>query len=174
MAKVTLGVNTIKQDEPKTTEKKTEKKTKKISNYKEAKIYAIRSPNTKYYYIGSTTEKYLSQRLMRHNSDYIAYMNATNGKGFVYSFYVLEQGDAYIELIENFKCDDKHELKAREGHFIREGKEFVCNKYEAGRLNRTLYSKTYRDKKKRIEMLKEQIKEKQDIIDELEKEEDGS
>jgi hypothetical protein len=52
----------------------------------------------------------------------------------------------------------------------------VCNRYEAGRDDRAVWTKTYRDKKKRIAMLQEQIKEKQDIITELEKDttEDGA
>ena len=163
MESVEKGGKKVKQAEA--------KKTKKVADYKLGKIYRIRSPHTKYYYVGSTTEKYLSQRLLRHNSDFLAFMNAKNKKGYMYSFYVLEQGDAYIELVENFSCNDKHELKSREGYFIREGADLVCNRYEAGRDDRAVWTKTYRDKKKRIAMLQEQIKEKQDIITELEKEE---
>jgi len=115
-------------------EKKREEKIKpkKKADYSLGKIYAIRSPHTKYYYVGSTTEKYLSQRLVRHRSDYKSYMNKTNTKGYLYSSFIIEQGDAYIELLENYSCKDTHELKAREGHYIREGGDLISNKYVAG------------------------------------------
>jgi len=107
-------------------------KQKKKADYSLGKIYAIRSPHTEFYYVGSTTEKYLSQRLVRHKSDYKSYINQTNNKGYLYSSYIIEQGDAYIELLENFPCKDLHELKAREGHYIREGGDLISNKYIAG------------------------------------------
>lgn len=152
-----LGGFKIKQDKP-----------KKCADYKQGKIYAIRSPHTKYYYVGSTTEKYLSQRLTRHKSDFNSYMSKSNDKSYMYSFYIIEQGDSYIELIENYACNDAHELKAREGHFIREDEDNVCNKYVAGGHPKSHYCKTYRDKKKR-KQLEEQIEENKKKITELEK-----
>lgn len=144
-------------------------KSKKCADYKQGKIYAIRSPNTECYYIGSTTEKYLSQRLTRHKSDFNSYMSKSNDKGYMYSFYIIEKGKPYIELIENYACNDAHELKAKEGHYIREGGDKVCNKYVAGGHTKSHYCKTYRDKKKRIKELEEQIEENKNKIKELEK-----
>jgi hypothetical protein len=109
------------------------KTTKKVSDYKQGKIYAIRSHKTPYYYIGSTTEPRLSGRLCRHRSDWKAYMELNNSKGYMYSSFIIEQGDAYIELVENFPCENKDQLKAREGHHIRTGGDMVCNHNIAGR-----------------------------------------
>ena len=51
----------------------------------------------------------------------------------------------YIELIENFPCTDIYELKAREGHYIR----------QIGTLNKTIEGRT---NKEWAESHKEQIK----------------
>ena len=39
-------------------------------NYGNSKIYKIWSPNGDNIYIGSTTKKYLSQRMVEHRCDY--------------------------------------------------------------------------------------------------------
>ena len=43
----------------------------------------------------------------------------------------------YIELIENFPCSDMYELRAREGHFIRD--HGTLNKVIAGRTSKQYY-----------------------------------
>lgn len=83
------------------------------TNYKNGKIYTIRSPNTDKVYVGSTCST-LSKRLYFHK------LNHTNGKSqSTTSFKIFEFGNAYIELVEKFPCDCKTELHKREGHFIR-------------------------------------------------------
>lgn len=85
-------------------------------NYGHGKIYRIRCNITGLQYIGHTTKQYLSQRLTWHKSGYLQWLD---GRGqFCSSYYVLQEGDYTIELIENFPCDDINELKARERHFI--------------------------------------------------------
>ena len=60
----------------------------------------------------------------------------------------------YIELIENFPCNDIYELRAREGHFIRE--IGTLNKQIAGRPIKE-YRKQYHEEHK--ELIKENKKE---------------
>lgn len=88
-----------------------------MPDYKEGKIYAIRSPNTDKYYIGSTTQR-LHKRFHAHKKE----KNTTTSK------LVLECGDAYIELLELCSCNSKDELSKREGELIREHKDKIVNK----------------------------------------------
>lgn len=97
-------------------------------NYALGKIYAIKSKSTPYYYVGSTAEENLSRRLCRHTSDYISFMNKTNNKGYVTSFFVIEQDDAEIVLLESYPCNNKIELKDREAYHIKSGGDNVVNK----------------------------------------------
>jgi len=56
-----------------------------------------------------------------------------DGKGsHVGSYDILECGDAYIELVENYPCADRNELNRREGIVIRET-DNCCNRIIAGR-----------------------------------------
>ena len=98
-------------------------------NYANTKIYKIVCNKTGKVYIGSTTKKYLSDRLAGHRRDYEAYL--LKEKGFITSFYILENNDYEIVLIENFPCQDKNEKNARERNYI-ENIECV-NKQHPGR-----------------------------------------
>ena len=102
-----------------------------MPDYSKGKIYCIRSHQTDDIYIGSTIQK-LGNRIARHRGDYKLYKNKE--KGFCTSFYILDYGDAYIELIKNYPCDDKYELKREEGKHQRE-MECVNKKIE-GRTNK--------------------------------------
>lgn len=78
-------------------------------------VYKLWSPQTDKVYIGSTASRYLSQRMSAHTSSY------RKGKGCVSTAHqILEYPDATIELLETVLFQDKHELYAREGHWIRE------------------------------------------------------
>jgi len=98
------------------------------TNYKNGKVYQIWSVHTEQVYVGSTTQK-LSQRMTKHRLDYKSYLEGK--RGYVSSFEILDLGDVKIELIENFPCNSKEELRAREGFYIR--KENCVNKRIAGR-----------------------------------------
>ena len=87
-----------------------------MPNYQNGKVYSIRSYQTENIYIGSTTVA-LSKRLQKHKSGLKTYEK--NGKKFTSSYQLLHYDDCYIELIENVPCDNKEELLAREGHYIR-------------------------------------------------------
>jgi hypothetical protein len=100
--------------------------TEKINKYQNGKIYVIRSPSTDKIYIGSTIEKYLSGRFSGHNSKYKRFLN---GKGNnVLSFEIIKLGNAYIELLELFPCNNKLELHKREGELIRAHKINCVNR----------------------------------------------
>ena len=96
-------------------------KNPEMPNYQNGKIYSIRSRSRPdLIYIGSTIRP-LSERLAghRHKAKYMC------------SRQIIDIGDAYIELIENFSCSNVEELRRREGHFQR---SMTCiNQLIAGR-----------------------------------------
>jgi hypothetical protein len=97
-------------------------------DYKNGKIYTIRSHQTDQFYIGSTCSP-LSKRLYEHKNSYKCYLN---GKSyFITSFEIVKYDDVYIELLEEYPCENKMMLRKREGELIRDN---TCvNKYIAGR-----------------------------------------
>ena len=125
-------------------------------------IYKICSnhPEITDIYVGSTEQK-LGRRMASHRNVYKRYLKnlATNISIFE-SFTKYGVDKFHIELIENFPCNTKTELKSRENHFIR---ELQCvNKYRAytsaddkkkeqverSRQYRLLNKESIRDKKK--------------------------
>ena len=79
-----------------------------MPNYQNGKIYSVRSRSRPdLIYIGSTTRR-LSERFGRHKAP----SASTSAKQIILI------GDAYIELIENYSCNSKEELLARERYFI--------------------------------------------------------
>jgi hypothetical protein len=93
-----------------------------MNKYQNGKIYAIKSPNTDKIYIGSTTQKYLSSRLTQHKCV----------KSNISSKEIINCGDAYIELIEMYPCNNIMELNKREGEIFNLYNNKV-NKTQAGR-----------------------------------------
>ena len=82
-----------------------------MPNYQNGKIYSIRSRSQEdLVYVGSTTQS-LALRFGKHK-------RAIN-KQKTSSKQIIDIGDAYIELIENYPCDSKEELHRREGQIIR-------------------------------------------------------
>ena len=97
-------------------------------NYQKGKIYTIRSRNSDKVYVGSTCNE-LRKRIYEHKTDYKNWVNG-NPK-YVSSYEVLKDGMCYIELFEKYPCNDKNELKRREGEVMR---SMECvNKDIAGR-----------------------------------------
>jgi hypothetical protein len=89
-------------------------------DYKNGKIYKIESHAGDKVYVGSTTKKYLSQRMDKHRRDYKGW-KAEKGH-FISSFILFDEytlENCNIVLLENFECTSKDELRAREGHYIR-------------------------------------------------------
>jgi hypothetical protein len=125
-------------------------------NYQNGKIYAIRTYQTEEIYIGSTCSP-LYKRLYKHKHSLKRWKK---GKaGYTTSYKILEYGDAYIELIENYPCNSKEELRRREGEEIRSCE--CVNKRIPGRTKKELYEdnkeEILKQKKKYYETHKQKI-----------------
>ena len=120
-------------------------------DYANGKIYTIRSFQTDKYYIGSTTQT-LTKRLSCHKSHY--------KKGVFYtSSEIIQYGDCYIELLEDFPCFKKDQLCKREGQLIREHKDNCVNKAIAGRTRKEYLVDNKEQRKQYREQNKEHKKE---------------
>ena len=83
--------------------------------YQDGKIHQILNSETDDIYIGSTTQK-LSKRMTNHNTQ------AKNGKTHLLYKKMREIGGDkfYIELVENYPCENLEQLNKREGEYLRE------------------------------------------------------
>jgi len=88
----------------------------------DGRIYAIKSPNTSKIYIGSTKHALLS-RMMEH------IRHARCEKVKCRSREIINAGDAYIELIEEYTCGSRIELTKREYEIMRNTPNIV-NSYK--------------------------------------------
>ena len=85
-------------------------------DYKNGKIYKVLNSITDDVYVGSTTQP-LSKRMAKHRID----MKTYKKDRLLYTkMNELSADKFYIELIEQCPCDNKEQLRAREGHFIRQ------------------------------------------------------
>ena len=99
-------------------------------DYKNSKIYKIESLEGNCVYYGSTTQK-LCVRMAGHKRHY-------RNKRVITSKHILCFDDAKIYLVENYPCNSKEELLAREGYYI---KNNVCvNKKIPGRDRKQYYN----------------------------------
>jgi hypothetical protein len=109
-------------------------------DYKNGKIYSLRTHKSDECYIGSTTQP-LSKRFYHHKKN-----NNTSSKSLFEKY-----DDVYIELIELFPCETKSQLHKREGELQREHKERMVNKNIAGRTDQEYHldnldkHKTYKE-----------------------------
>lgn len=85
-------------------------------DYKNGKIYTLRSHQTDKIYIGSTSTP-LHKRLYNHKKLYECWKRGNSV--YVTSYEILKYPDVYIELLEEFPCDNKLQLNTREGEYIR-------------------------------------------------------
>jgi len=86
------------------------------NKYSRGKIYSIRSPHTDKIYIGCTINE-----LPKRYFDHIKQKTTEAEK-------IIQFGDSYIELLENFSCNDRNELLKREGELIRANGDKCVNK----------------------------------------------
>ena len=125
------------------------------NKYKKGQIYKIVSPDFSMCYVGSTTEG-LSRRLARHKASY-NYKQKYGKKKDCSCFKLFNEFGAdncKIYWIEDYPCNSKKELEAREGFYIQ---HMECvNTNVAGR-PRSEWHKEYREKNK--ERLDEYYKE---------------
>ena len=107
-------------------EGKTEKKTK---NYQNGKIYCIRNYKNDEIYVGSTCQS-LSQRMSQHRAD----MKTKRCQRTKIYETMADIGfeHFYIELLEDYPCENKNQLLRREGEYIRDLKASL-NSLIAGR-----------------------------------------
>ena len=118
-------------------------------DYKNGKIYCIRNSIDEdiYIYIGSTCQP-LSKRMTDHRRS----INSSRDKNMPLYIKIRELGitNFYIELLEEYGCDNKEQLRAKEGEYIR----------KMGSLNRRVEARTikeYRhDKKEHLQACKKQ------------------
>jgi hypothetical protein len=96
-----------------------------MPDFQRGKVYRIVCRKTGQQYVGSTTMKYLSQRLALHAH------NHRHSKDNCSSRKVIEGADYFIELLEECPCETKPELLARERHWIENAP--CVNKNIAGR-----------------------------------------
>ena len=115
-------------------------------DYKNGKVYQVLNHVNNDIYVGSTCQA-LSKRLHEHKS----HLNV--GKGELYKLMrIIGKEPFYIELIESYPCNNREELRAREGYYIRE--RGSLNKAIAGRTRQEWfednkeYDKQYHDKNK--------------------------
>ena len=86
-----------------------------MTDYSKGKIYKILNNIDDEIYIGSTSEP-LSRRMARHRS-----LANTNPYNKWYKHMVdIGIDKFYIELVENYPCNNNDELRAKEGHVIRQ------------------------------------------------------
>ena len=111
-------------------------------DYKNGKIYSIRSYQTKNVYIGSTTQP-LTKRLSLHKTKFNSWISEK--AGYVSSYEIIQYDDSYIELIEQYPCKNRSELLKREGEIIRNSDD-VVNKMIPGRTKKEYYNDN-KDKK---------------------------
>lgn len=152
--------------------------TRNKTDYSKGKIYKIISNLTDNFYIGSTAQKYLCDRLNNHKVEYNRWIK-TN-KRYCSSFELIKLEQYKIILIENYSCNSKAELQQRE--------QFYIDKYKCDNLlnihrsfNSMEYTKEYKKEweknkgKDRTEYYKkwnskEEVKLKKRIYDEKQKE----
>jgi len=155
-----------------------------MPNYQNGKIYKIINYDNDDIYIGSTCES-LSCRLSKHRNKHNEYLKGNCN--YITSFKILEIPSAKIILIENFPCNTKEELNAREAYYIREldcvnkyiplrtGKEYVEDNKEYVKEWKANYyienkEKLSEQKKANYEANKEVVKAKQKAYYEANKE----
>jgi len=130
-------------------------------DYKNGKIYAIRSYQTDEVYIGSTCSS-LAKRLYDHRKSFRLYPESK--KGYMTSFKILQHPDHYIELLELCPCNSKIELHKREGKFIRSNN--CVNKMIPGRDMKQYYQ----DNKERIKQrIRKHYQDNKDVINQRRK-----
>ena len=117
-------------------------------NYQEGKIYKIYNTINDDIYVGSTTLK-LCERMRDHRK---GYRHRTRQHYPLYKAFI-EHGveHFFIELIEKCPCNDKDELRKKEGEYIKDLKPSL-NRFVAGRTKKEYYE----DNKERISKVQQE------------------
>jgi len=118
-----------------------------MPNYSKSKIYKIVCNITGLIYIGSTSQT-LTRRIQDHKKNYKRYLNEKYN--FTSSFKIIENNNYDIILVEDFPCERKEQLHARERYWI-ENTECV-NMFIPTRT----YKEWYQDNKAKIKEKKKE------------------
>ena len=110
-----------------------------MPDYKNGKIYCIRSYQTDDVYIGSTTQK-LCRRMTDHRKKYKGWVKGK--RQYTTSYEIIKLCNAYIELLELFPCGCKDELHKKECEYIRNMK--CVNKCIPGRTQKEYKEEYYK------------------------------
>jgi len=89
-----------------------------MNRYENGKIYKLIDNTNGNIYIGTTCLPSLAKRLAQHRSYYNGYIKGYEQHRYVTSFKILENNDYSIVLIEEYPCQTKDQLLARERHHI--------------------------------------------------------
>ena len=109
------------------------------NKFQRGKIYTIRSHLTDLIYVGSTVEPYLSTRLKGHRKNFKGYKKGKDNYRTSFDIFEIDE-NAYIELYEEYPCQNLQQLRKREGEVIR---SLDCvNKRIEGRTKKE-YNKQY-------------------------------
>ena len=96
-----------------------------MPEYKNSKIYAIKSEQAQKYYIGATTKR-LCQRMAQHRQNYNKYVDKKVDHDC--SFDILQFSDAQIQLLESYECNTKDELNNKLQSYLTSYKDKIVNK----------------------------------------------
>jgi hypothetical protein len=97
-------------------------------DYKNGRIYQILNKVNKDVYVGSTCQP-LSKRMAKHRMDMLS--KTKLHRPLYTKMNQLGSDCFYIELLEEYPCESKEQLRKREGHYIRE--LGTLNTLQAGR-----------------------------------------
>jgi hypothetical protein len=92
-------------------------------NYQLSTIYKIEPKNADKndkVYVGSTSQKYLSTRFAIHKNDFRLWLSGNKKQRCSVSDIFLEEApeNCHIVLLEQFPCDNKDQMYARERYWI--------------------------------------------------------
>ena len=134
-------------------------------NFQNGKIYQITSHCGDKIYIGSTTKKYLSQRMYKHRSHYKQWKQNKAGNITVFElFHEYGLENCQILLLELYPCNSNDELTSREGHYIR---TMECvNKCIPGRTKKQYYAD---NKEQILEKAKQYYDNNKEVVSEYQK-----
>ena len=128
-----------------------------MPDYSKSKIYKIVCNITGLIYIGSTTQN-LCGRIQDHKYDYKYYLNKKSYSHWLTSFEIIEKNNYDIILVEDFPCERREQLLARERYWVENTK--CVNKFIPTRTHKEYYQDNKENKKQYCEENKEKIKEK--------------
>lgn len=97
-------------------------------DYNNGKVYKLTSAHTDKIYVGGTAQYYLTSRLSQHRYAYEQWTKRGKPRsGNCTSYEMFEYGNVDIELLEQCKCEGKHELKRKEQEWIEKLKDQCVN-----------------------------------------------